>query len=56
MASFLNRYIIRDREMQRQDKDIKQAQSNLIKQGNTPKQALKKIKKSFLQAIKEKFN
>ena len=54
MHAFLYHYTVRDIEMSRQKKEVKIAQINLIKKGNTPKFALKKIKKAFLDANKQK--
>ena len=56
MPAFLHRYIKRDKEMEKGKKQVEEARDKLVRQGNTPKQALKKIKKAFMGAIKEKFN
>lgn len=56
MNSYLHRYIQRDKFMERDKKQVEQARDKMVKQGNNPLQALKKIKKAFWGAIKGKLN
>lgn len=54
MHSSIYSYLKRDGAMRAQEKEVLVAKEKLVKQGDSPRAALKKIKKAFINAIKSK--
>ncbi len=56
MNTFLNQYIQRDKLMMRDREHVAKVKKDLVGKGMSPRNALRKIKKAFSGAIREKLN